>query len=389
MEAVQIRLGIAGLGLAGAFMIRAAAVHPHFSLVAGMDPQAAPREAFARDFSAQIYSDFESLCADHFVDVIYIASPHRFHADQAVRALECGKHVLVEKPLALNLADCDRVVNAVERSQRVLIVGHSHGFDPNVRKMREIVTSGELGRVAMVLAFNYTDYVYRPHGPDESNPELGGGVVFNQVAHQVEIVRAITGQKITALQARVDRLDPGVPTDGASMAFLEFDGGATASLTYSGYGYFDSDEFHDNVSEGGTLKSGGHMFRRLSGAKHQDEGAIRNLAYGARSLPIEQPFLPHFGVIIVTCERGDIRMSSNGILIHDGNGTRHIEVPRGVGRPGQGDALDALWDAVRNGKPCIHDAEWGRDTVAALLAIQRSAKSASRVELGRDLSHVA
>jgi phthalate 4,5-cis-dihydrodiol dehydrogenase len=381
MDTDQIRLGIAGLGLAGAFMIRAAAVHPGFALVAGMDPAAAPRDAFARDFGARTYPDFNSLCADPDAEVIYIASPHRFHADQAIEALESGKHVLVEKPLALTIEDCDRVVEAAARTKRVLIVGHSHGFDPNVRKMREIIASGDLGRVSMVLSFNYTDYVYRPHGPDETNRALGGGVIFNQVAHQIEIVRLLVGERITAVRAHVDRLDSDITTDGAAMAFLEFEGGAVASLTYNGYGYFDSDEFHQNVAEGGTLKSGGHAFLRHKGAKHRDESAIQGLAYGARNLPVEQPFLPHFGVTIVTCERGDIRMSADEILIHGGNRTERVAIPRGRGRPGQGDALDALWSAVREKKAYVQDARWGRETVAALLAIQQSASTSSRIEL--------
>ncbi len=381
MNTKKIALGVAGLGLAGAFMIRAAAAHPGFTLIAGMDPDAAPREAFARDFGATVYSDFDDLCADPSVEVIYIASPHRFHADQAVKALDSGKHVLVEKPLALSLEDCDRVVAAVERTGQVLIVGHSHAFDPNVRTMRDVIASVDLGCVPMVLPFNYTDYVYRPHGPDELKPELGGGVVFNQVAHQVEIVRLLIGRPITALRARTDSLDADLATDGTSMTFLEFEGGAVASLIYNGYGYFDSDELHQNVAEGGTQKNGGHAFLRHGGATSRDAGAIRGLAYGARTLPVAQPFLPHFGIVIVTCERGDIRLSADGILIHGADGTTEVAVPKGIGRPGQGDALDALWAAIREGRGSIHDAKWGRETVAALLAIQQSSKTATRIEL--------
>src|SRR5271166_1851958 len=96
-----LRLGIAGLGLAGSFMIRAAATHSHIRLCAAMDPLPRPREAFAKEFSANVYEDFDQLCRDHSVEAIYISSPHRFHAAQAIAALRCGKHVLVEKPLAL------------------------------------------------------------------------------------------------------------------------------------------------------------------------------------------------------------------------------------------------------------------------------------------------
>src|ERR1041385_4242158 len=96
-----LRLGIAGLGLAGSFMIRAAAVHPRIQLCAGMDPLPRPRESFARQFGANVYAEFRDLCADDSVEAIYVASPHHFHARQAVEAMEHGKHVLVEKPLAL------------------------------------------------------------------------------------------------------------------------------------------------------------------------------------------------------------------------------------------------------------------------------------------------
>ena len=73
-------LAIAGLGMAGAVMVRAAAVHPGVKLVAAADPHDAPRDAFARDFNARAYADIAELCADPAADVVYIATPHQFHA---------------------------------------------------------------------------------------------------------------------------------------------------------------------------------------------------------------------------------------------------------------------------------------------------------------------
>jgi phthalate 4,5-cis-dihydrodiol dehydrogenase len=99
----------------GAFMIRAAAVHPHFVIGAGADPLPGPREAFTRAFNAKAYADFNDLCEDPTIDAVYIASPHEFHAEQAVSALAHGKHVVVEKPLALTLEDCVTVIAAAER----------------------------------------------------------------------------------------------------------------------------------------------------------------------------------------------------------------------------------------------------------------------------------
>lgn len=164
-----IRLGIAGLGLAGAFMIRAAAAHPRIALWAAMDPLERPRQAFARDFGARTYGRFEDLCSDPSIEVIYVASPHQHHAQQAVEALQHGKHVLVEKPLALTLEDCDRVIAAAERTGLNVIVGHTHAFDPNIRHMRALIESGEVGRLGMILSFNY-NAAAPPRGTRPSGP---------------------------------------------------------------------------------------------------------------------------------------------------------------------------------------------------------------------------
>jgi len=79
-------LGIAGLGMAGAVMVRAAAGHSGVSLCAAADPHEAPRLALARDFNARVYADIAELCADPAVDIVYIATPHQFHAAHAARA---------------------------------------------------------------------------------------------------------------------------------------------------------------------------------------------------------------------------------------------------------------------------------------------------------------
>jgi phthalate 4,5-cis-dihydrodiol dehydrogenase len=167
------------------------------------------------------------------------------------------------------------------------------------------------------------------------------------------------------------------------MAFLEFENGAAASVIFSSYDFFDSDEFHHWITEAGTDKEPHRhgKTREAFLARADDLDAHEALGFGARVLPTEQPYLPHFGLVVVTCERGDVRLSANGILIHGTQGTREITVPRGAGRPGHGDALDALWEAVRTGRRCAHDARWGRATVEIVLAILQSSKSHREVQL--------
>jgi phthalate 4,5-cis-dihydrodiol dehydrogenase len=377
-----IRLGIAGLGLAGSFMIRAAVAHPKIALGAGMDPLPRPREAFARQFNAPIYSDFRELCRDPSVEAIYISSPHQFHASQAVEAMQEGKHVLVEKPLALTLSECDEVVAAADRTGLHLIVGHSHAFDPNIREMHRIIQSGELGKLGMILTFNYNDFLLRPHRSDEFESEKGGGILFNQVAHQIEIVRLLGG-RLRSVRASVGALDKSRLAAGHCMAFLNFENDAAASVVFSSYDFFDSDELHQWIAEGGTSKEPHCQGKTREAflARSNDLAAHQALGFGARKLPTEQPYLPHFGLIVVTCEGGDMRLSPNGILVHGVHGAREVVVPRGPGRPGQGDALDALWGAVREGRRCVHDARWGRATVETILAILESSKTRREVSL--------
>src|SRR6266446_2370195 len=88
-----IGLGIAGLGMAGAMMVRAAAQHRGFRLTAAADPHPAPREAFARDFNARAYADIRALCEDPAVAAVYIATPHQFHAAHAILAAASAKHI--------------------------------------------------------------------------------------------------------------------------------------------------------------------------------------------------------------------------------------------------------------------------------------------------------
>jgi phthalate 4,5-cis-dihydrodiol dehydrogenase len=183
-----IRLGIVGLGMAGAVMVHAAARHPGFLIAAAAEPQAGPREAFARDFNANAYDDVHRLCNDPAVDAVYIATRHQFHAEHARLAAAAGKHVILEKPMALTLAGCDTIIASVEKAGVHLVVGHTHAFDPAIRAMRALIVSGELGHLGMVASWNYANYLYRPRRPEELDSSKGGGILFNQVPHQVDVV---------------------------------------------------------------------------------------------------------------------------------------------------------------------------------------------------------
>src|SRR5689334_9008781 len=142
-----LRFGVVGLGRGSSGMIVALARHAGASIAAAADLRPEPRERFAHDFEVPTYARAEELCASPDVDVVYVATPHQYHAEHVIMAAEAGKHVVVEKPMALTLAECDAMIAATERNRVQLVVGHTAGHNPAVKHMRRIVASGELGRL--------------------------------------------------------------------------------------------------------------------------------------------------------------------------------------------------------------------------------------------------
>ena len=381
-DLAPIGLGIAGLGMAGAVMVRAAATHPGFALLGAADPHPAPREAFARDFNARAYADVAELCADPAVEVVYIATPHQFHAPHAILAAERGKHIILEKPMALTLADCDAIIAAVERHKVHLVVGHTHAFDPAVRLMRGIIARRELGRLGLIHSFNYTNFLYRPRRPEELDTAKGGGILFNQVPHQIDTARLLGGGLVRSVRAQASVLDPARPTEGGCAALLQFESGAAASLVYSGYDHFDSDEWHFGIGERGAPKPIAHGAARRTLASATDETRARTetFAYGAAGGDLP-PHQPHFGITIVTCAEGDMRASADGVTIYDRNGMREFLIPRGDSMPGRREVLDDMRAAIRIGRKTVHDGRWAKATVEVALAILRSAREGQEIKL--------
>jgi phthalate 4,5-cis-dihydrodiol dehydrogenase len=388
-EGEPIRLGIVGLGMAGAVMVRAAAQHRKIRLVAAAEPLAEPRERLARDFSGQnvrTYAETEALCADRDVEAVYIATPHQFHAAHACAAAAAGKHIVLEKPMALTLADCDVIIGAAQRAGVYLIIGHTHAFDPAIRLMRDIIVSGELGRLGMIASWNYTNYLYRPRRPEELDTAQGGGILFNQVPHQVDIARLLGGGLVAGVRAAAGGLDPQRPTEGHALALLTFDDGTAASLVYGGYDFFDSDEFCGWISERGAPKQPAHGSARRALAQRRDaETALRTRLYAyGRAQDGEPLSQPHFGVTIATCAQGELRTSPHGVTLYGEQGRHDIALPSGCWS-GRGNVLDDLWAAVRECHKPIHDGRWGKATLEVALAIMTSARERREIRLAHQV----
>jgi phthalate 4,5-cis-dihydrodiol dehydrogenase len=383
----RLRLGIAGLGRAFTLMLPTLTAHPRLRLVAAADPRAEARDRFARDFRARAYDSVEALCADPCVDAVYVATPHQHHAEHVIAAASRGKHVLVEKPMALSMDEASAMIEAADRAGVHLVVGHSHSFDAPIRRAREIITGGSLGRVRMITAMNFTDFLYRPRRPEELDTSRGGGVLFSQAAHQVDIVRLLGGGKAKSVRTATGAWDAARPTEGAYASLLTFEDGSYASLTYSGYGHFDADEFCDWVSEIGRPKDPGaygamrSALARVPGA--QAESAAKNARnYGGAGYAqqgAEAPWHEHFGLVVASCERGDVRPTPKGVMVY-GDETRDFQ-PLDKPAVPRAEVIDELCDAVFEARAPLHDGRWGRASLEVCLAMLRSAREQREVAL--------
>jgi len=392
MTQPSICLGVAGLGRAFSLMLPTFLTDARIELVAACDPRPAARSQFAKDFSANVYDTIEQLAGDPTVDAIYIASPHQFHAEHTRVAARNGKHVLVEKPMALSLAECDQMIASCFKAGVHLIVGHCHSFDSPYLTARSLVASGDFGKVRMIQALNYTDFLFRPRRPEELMTDEGGGVVFSQAAHQVDVVRLLAGSPVVRVRAVLGAWDPSRPTEGAYSAMLWFEDGAFASLTYSGYAHFDSDEWTNWIGEMGNAKdadSYGSARRRLLTLQSPEEEA-RLKAAGTYGGPEYKPpagqaafrasaLHQHFGPVIVTCDRADIRPLPSGVLVYGDELRQHH--PLAAPAVPRFEVIDELVNAVAGGAHPLHDGQWARATLQVCLALLASGREGRDVEL--------
>lgn len=376
-----LKLGVLGLGRAFTLMLPTFVQDPRIRIVAGLDPRASARALFQSDFKAPAHEHLQDLCQDPEVEVAYVASPHQFHAQQVEALAAAGKHILIEKPLALSMQECDRIIEAVRKNNVSLVVGHSHSFDTPVRHARALLREGSLGPVRMIHAYNYTDFLYRPRRPEELDTGQGGGVVFSQAAHQVDIVRLLGGGLVESVTACTGSWDPQRPTEGAYTAILRFQDAAFASLSYSGYGHFDSDELFGGIGELGVRKTPdqyGRARRRLAQSAAMPESELKASAnYGGAAFnttPAQNPeYHQHFGHVVVSTPRADVRLRPDGLLLYTDERQRFI--PLAVGPVPRAEVIDELHDAIRGGAAITHDAAWGKATLEVCLAILESART--------------
>ncbi len=191
-------------------------------------------EEFAVEFGAQKwFADWEDLIADEEIEAVYIATPVFLHAKQTIAAAERGKHILCEKPMALTVAECDKMIDACQANRVKLGIAYYRRFYPLIKRVKEIIASGEIGKpaFAQINAFEFFD-------PSREHPRYwllekeksGGGPMMDFGCHRLEVLENLFGE-VKQLKSIVSNAVFGREVEDTVSALFQFAGGTCANLT--------------------------------------------------------------------------------------------------------------------------------------------------------------
>jgi myo-inositol 2-dehydrogenase/D-chiro-inositol 1-dehydrogenase len=229
-----LRIGIAGLGRMGQRHARhLATVTPGAQLVAACSPVAAERDWARDEFGVEaLYTDFNDLLRNPAVDAVVIVTPTTLHAEQTIAALEAGKHVFVEKPLALDVGACERVLEvAKHHPAQVAMVGFVRRFDASYQQAKADIDAGTIGRPFLVRSQNGD--MNDPDGFFVRFSPTSGGIFLDCSVHDIDLARWMLGNPRAqrAFASGTIALHPGLAEFGDvdnGLAIVEFEGGARA-----------------------------------------------------------------------------------------------------------------------------------------------------------------
>lgn len=263
----KIKFAVVGCGHIGkrhAEMIERNSESELVALVDVKDKEALNIEAF----NVPLYSSIEQMLTHHpEVEVINIASPNGFHADQAMQCLEASKHVVVEKPMALSKNDAEKVIFKALHQQKQVFAVMQNRYSPPSVWIKEMVAQRKLGKIFMVQLNCYwnRDDRYYKEGSWHGSKKLDGGTLFTQFSHFVDIMYWLFGD-IQNIQAKFNDFNHSALTDFEDSGFVSFDfvDGGMGSINFSTSVWDKNLESSMTIiAENGSVKIGGQYMNEV------------------------------------------------------------------------------------------------------------------------------
>jgi predicted dehydrogenase len=231
-----VRTALIGCGKVGSLHAGALTTRPESTLVAVCDSSAERAERFAARYGGRAFRDVPQMIRESGAEAVFICTPHPLHAEPAVLAAQAGLHVMVEKPMAASLSDCDAMLGAAEKSGVRLSVMSQRRFYEPVQRIKAAIEGGKIGRplLGVFLMFSWRDQAYYQSDPWRGKWETeGGGVLVNQSPHQLDLLRWCMGdlEEISGRWANLNH--PYIEVDDTAVATLKFRNGGLGAIVTS------------------------------------------------------------------------------------------------------------------------------------------------------------
>lgn len=208
----------------------------------------------ANHYNVNAYADYQMMVREEKPDIAVITLPHDLHKNSAIWCIEQGCHVLLEKPMALNAKECEAILQAARKHHAIVAVGHMQHYFPVNRKAREILQSGQLGELVMIVDRRHYPY-FLPERPDWflHKSRSGGGVVINLGSHSIDKIQWLSGSYVKNVKASLTHFGKRGDVEGSANLFMELESGVSASVSLCGYDNVPINET-ELLFTGGSLK---------------------------------------------------------------------------------------------------------------------------------------
>jgi UDP-N-acetyl-2-amino-2-deoxyglucuronate dehydrogenase len=278
----RVRTAVIGCGKVGQTHAAALSVLPESEFVAACDSEAARSQAFADRYGVRAYTSVRRMITEAGVEAAIICTPHNVHGESAIEAAVAGAHILVEKPLAASLKDCDAILAASQRAGVKLGSVSQRRFYEPVQRVRSAIDNGKIGRpvLGMAVILVWRDEPYYRSDPWRGKWQgEGGGVMVNQASHHLDLLQWFMGP-IEELYGYWDNLNhPYIEVEDTAIAVMRFRSGGMGSLVLSNSqkpGFYCKVQVHgSNGASVGVQTDGGAMY--ISGMTGIAEPPVNDL----------------------------------------------------------------------------------------------------------------
>lgn len=231
-----MKIAVIGTGIIGQSHLSAISLSDNCTLSAVCDINEDAAKAYGEKYHVPFFTDYRDIPGNTDAEAVILNLPHWLHCQVTEYFLQQGLHVLVEKPMANTVEECQRMLEAEMLSGKKLAVAHVQGFMQANRKVKEIYQSGTLGELCMITEYRTIDY-FKPQRPKWflDKKLSGGGIVMNYGAHALDKMFYVMESRPSLIQSSVGNLKNDCSIEGHAQIHVQFQNGVSANITFSGY----------------------------------------------------------------------------------------------------------------------------------------------------------